>query len=155
MEMFLKGNRKGIIYLDTGFNGQKVNSAAFKICKGAKSSWANYRPLHHHHSVSNGRQRLCPFQHTHTHTLPVLQSAHTPTHILLCNIISGLSSCWEQLNPSRGKYCVGRITYTPAISLLIITFFFSTGEFKASVLMFSYIQSLAFTLDKIFIWLIT
>lgn len=34
---------------------------------------------------------------THTHTLPVLQNAytHTPTHILLCNIISGLSSCWE------------------------------------------------------------
>lgn len=92
----------------------------------------------------------------HTY-IPVLQTAHThtPTHILLCNIISGLSSCWELLNPSQGKHSVGRITsafahhfsYFPLLS----HFFSQQSRFKASVLMFSSIQSLAFTLDKIFI----
>lgn len=137
---------------------RKLIQLLSKYGKAAKSSWANYRLLHHHHSISNGRQRLCPFKHTHTHTLPVLQNAytHTPTHILLCNIISGLSSCWEKLNPSRGKHSVGRITlvYASHFSSYYHTFF-SSVEFKASVLMFSSIQSRAFTLDEIFIWLIT
>lgn len=46
---------------------------------------------------------------------------------------------------------VGLPQHLPTISSLIITFFLSTGKFKASVLMSGSIQSPAFTVDEIFI----
>lgn len=101
-----------------------------------------------------GNRGYAPVAHSYsTHTLPELQthSTHTPTHsslqyniwfIQLLGIVKSFT----------GKHSVGRITSVFAHHFSpYYQFFFSTGEFKASVLMFSSIQSLAFTLDIIFI----
>lgn len=122
-----------------------------------KSFRANYRLLQHHHNVSNGRQRLWPpLTHIYTHFTCTGNCTHTHKHILcsairyLVYLVAGNSKILH----GGSTLLVGLPQYTPAVSLLIIAFFFSTREFQASVLMFSSIQSLAFTLDEIFIWLI-
>lgn len=70
------GIEKELYVLIRDLTDRKLIQLLSKYGKAAKSSWANYRLLHDHHSISNGRQGLCPHIYTHL----VLQTAYTHTH---------------------------------------------------------------------------
>lgn len=74
------GIEKELYVLIRDLTDRKLIQLLSKYGKAAKSSWANYRLLHDHRSISNGRGRLCPLLHTYTHILPVLQTAYTHQH---------------------------------------------------------------------------
>lgn len=72
------GIEKELYVLIRDLTDRKLIQLLSKYGKAAKSSWANYRLLHDHHSISNGRQGLCP--HIYTHLTCTANCIYTHQH---------------------------------------------------------------------------